>query len=235
MSDVAEQFYERNFERLSGVPEAATPEDFLNSTRAGGQRYSQALAWLESHPGLDVLELGCGTPEVPRLLAANARSYTVVDIVKGRLGDDPPPNLHLVHANLDHDFPVPDAAFDVVLAMMVIEHLYDPFHSFGEVARVLRPGGVAFVNLPNVASIRCRLDLLFGRLPYTSIPDWFETREWDGNHLHYFTVATVRRLAGHFGLEVTGLYPVGAQLWLKRLRPQLFCHEITYQLRRPAN
>src|SRR5690348_11557432 len=180
MSDVAERFYQRNFERMQRTGAAGTDEDFLAAARAGGARYSQALAWLEANPGTDVLELGCGAPEIPRLLARRARSYTVVDIVSGRLGEDPPANLRPIQANLDNDFPLPTAAFDAVLAMMVVEHLYDPFHAFGEIARVLRPGGVAFINLPNVASIRCRVDLLLGRLPYTSIPDWFETREWDG-------------------------------------------------------
>ena len=232
MTDVAERFYQRNFDRLSATADLAPEGDFLAATRAGGARYSGALAFLEANPGRDVLELGCGHPDIPRLLAGFARSYTVIDIVQGRLGDDPPSNLHLIQANLDDDFPVESAGFDVVLAMMVIEHLYDPFHSFAELARILRPGGTAFVNLPNVASIRCRIDLLRGRLPYTSIPDWFATREWDGNHLHYFTVASVRRIADHVGLRVTGADPVGAALWLKRMRPQLFCHEITYELRK---
>jgi len=234
MSDVAERFYERNFERLNRQPPAGESGDFLAATRAGGGRYTQALAHLEAHPGLDVVELGCGHPEIPRLLARTARSYTVIDVVKGRLGEDPPPNLHLVHANLDSDFPVPDEAADVVLALMIIEHLYDPFHSFAELARVLRPGGVAFVNLPNIASVRCRIDLLRGRLPSTSVRNWFETGEWDGNHLHYFTADSVRRIAGLFGLSVVELHSVGAMLWLKRLRPQLFCHEITYELRPTA-
>ena len=234
MSDVAERFYQRNFERMQHAGGVGSDEAFLADARGGGARYSQALAWLEAHPGSDVLELGCGAPEIPRLLARRARSYTVIDIVQGRLGDDPPANLVPIQANLDNDFPLPDAAFDAVLAMMVVEHLYDPFHAFAEIARVLRPGGVAFVNLPNVASIRCRIDLLLGRLPYTSIPEWFETREWDGGHLHYFTVAAVRRLAESVGMAVAELHPVGAQRWLKRLRPQLFCHEITYALRRAS-
>ena len=144
-----------------------------------------------------------------------------------------PANVQTNRANLDDDFPVGSASFDVVHAMMVIEHLYDPFHSFGELARTLRPGGRAFVNLPNIASVRCRLALLFGRLPHTSTPDWFARREWDGSHLHYFTVATVKQVAALVGLELIELQPVGRMTALKRLRPQLFCHEINFTLRKP--
>jgi SAM-dependent methyltransferase len=35
----------------------------------------------------------------------------------------------------------PDAAFDVVIMSMVIEHLYDPFDVMREIARVIKPGG----------------------------------------------------------------------------------------------
>jgi hypothetical protein len=33
---------------------------------------------------------------------------------------------------------------------------------------------------------------------------------------------------------LTAMHPVGGMTWLKRLRPQLFCHEITFVLRKPA-
>ena len=114
--------------------------------------------------------------------------------------------------------------------MMIIEHLYDPFRAFRELGRVLRPGGCAFVNLPNIASIKCRLQLLAGRMPVTSSPNWYELRQWDGGHLHYFTVELVRRLAAANGLRLEAVYPVGNLRWLKRLRPSLLCHEISYVL-----
>ena len=37
--------------------------------------------------------------------------------------------------------------------------------------------------------------------------DWFDRGEWDGNHLHYFTVASVERIAAHVGLRVESLAP----------------------------
>ena len=134
---------------------------------------------------------------------------------------------------MNEDFPLPDNAFDAVIAMMVIEHLFDPFHSFQEVFRITRPGGRIFINLPNIGSIRCRLQLLRGQLPITSSIDWFEKREWDGNHLHYFTVSEVTRLAELVGLRLEKVFAVGNALALKRLRPSLFCHEISYVFSKP--
>jgi SAM-dependent methyltransferase len=231
-ADAATRFYERSHQQLDAACGEADDAAFLATMQSGIGRYSRAYQHLTQNPGLDVLELGCGSAVVARTLGPLARGYTMIDIVAARLGEDTPANVTAIQANLDDDFPVADASFDVVNAMMVVEHLYDPFHSFAEIARVLRPGGVAFVNLPNIASLRCRFALLIGRLPNTSAADWFERREWDGNHLHYFTVASVRQIAALVGLELTALAPVGRAAALKRLRPQLLCHEITFELRK---
>ena len=39
----------------------------------------------------------------------------------------------------------PNAAFDLVYSFNVFEHLNDPAATFGEMVRVLRPGGVAYI------------------------------------------------------------------------------------------
>ena len=228
--NAAQRFYERNHALMR---QAAPPRDKQReelALRAGNHRYSAAYSHLKAHPGLNVLELGYGGPGIVDHMAPLAATYHVVDIVDRIEPAHRPANLTVHQSNLDNRFPFSDATFDVVVAMMVIEHLYDPFHAFAEVARVLKPGGAAFVNLPNVGSLRCRLQLLRGQLPVTSQPNWFEIREWDGGHLHYFTVAEVKRLAALSGLGVTGVCPIGALPALKRLRPSLLCHEITYSL-----
>ena len=48
--------------------------------------------------------------------------------------------------------PFRDAAFDLVTANMVVEHLSDPATQFAEIARVLRPGGVFLFHTPNARS-----------------------------------------------------------------------------------
>lgn len=44
--------------------------------------------------------------------------------------------------------PVPDASFDVVLCTEVLEHVPEPSAALKEIARVLRPGGRAFLTVP---------------------------------------------------------------------------------------
>jgi 2-polyprenyl-3-methyl-5-hydroxy-6-metoxy-1,4-benzoquinol methylase len=50
-----------------------------------------------------------------------------------------------------------EACFDVVTLLQVIEHIVDPAALLREVARLLAPGGVVYLNTPNVDSASFRL------------------------------------------------------------------------------
>lgn len=220
-------FYDRNAEELA---------ETLDLARAGaevrrpGNRYFCVLDHLSDPGRLHAVELGFGTVSRAALFSSLFASFEAADISATRLLGGQSVGFSYRDIDLDRDWPYGDGTLDVVIAMMVFEHLFDPFHTFAELARVLKPGGIAFVNLPNIGSVRCRLQLLAGRMPVTSLPDWFEKRQWDGGHLHYFTIALVRRIAALNGLRVVRLYPVGRFAGLKRLWPGLLCHEISYVL-----
>lgn len=64
--------------------------------------------------------------------------------------------------------PYADASFDVVMSANVLEHLTDVDLFFGEVARVLRPGGYFLAKTPNKNHYVC----LFSEIT----PHWFH--EW---------------------------------------------------------
>jgi SAM-dependent methyltransferase len=227
-------FYDRHHR---SKPAAGTPRgvaDALSELRAPGSRYFCVFDQLPD-PGVhSALELGFGYPHISRALASVFGSYIAVDVAARAIlaRGDGNPGFNCLAADLDQDFPIASGSMDVVIAMMVIEHLFDPFHAFGEVARVCKPGGTVFVNLPMVTAIKNRLALLAGRLPMTSSRNWFELREWDGGHLHYFDVAHVRKVASLNGLEMVATYPVGRFYRLKRAWPQLLCGEISFVFRK---
>lgn len=52
-----------------------------------------------------------------------------------------------VHADIT-DLPFDDASFDLVLCSHVLEHVPDDRSAIGELFRVLRPGGVALIQVP---------------------------------------------------------------------------------------
>ena len=230
LDSAARRFYQRSCDATlrTAAPRETSVADGILALKSPGHRYHCVYQELSAAPGLHVCELGYGGPELVPALASLSKSYTIVDIVDRYTGAAPA-NVKVTLSDLDNDFPFEDGQFDVVIAMMVIEHLFDPFHSFKEIARICRPGaGKIFVNLPNIASIKCRWALLRGRMPVTSSVDWFEKREWDGNHLHNFTISDTLKLADLYGLKKPRIYPVGQGLPLKQLMPTLFCHEVSF-------
>lgn len=233
-NDAVERFYQVSHASSVGDTKMVvlSAEQAAAELLASPHRYRCVYDHLQKHPFANVAELGFGSPRLLGALANGCAEYTIVDIVDRTGNVALPTNTQFQKADLCDDFPFPDESFDVTIAMMIVEHLFDPFHSFREIARITKKGGKVFVNLPNIASIRCRLQLLAGRMPVTSSSDWFKKREWDGNHLHYFTVRDTRRLAAGSGLRLDTLHPVGKHPWLKRMRPTLFCHEISFEFTR---
>ncbi len=78
------------------------------------------------------------------------------------------PNLALNHANI-YALPYPDNTFDAVILSEILEHVDDDVAALTEVYRVLRPGGVAAITVPNADypflwdPINKTLEMLTGR------------------------------------------------------------------------
>jgi SAM-dependent methyltransferase len=219
------RFYDR---RHPGEPSSAIVDYDL---RRKGSRYYGILDSISAPGLLSAVEWGFGDPSCAAALNRVFGSYIALDISAERIAAEDVPFRVMAH-NLNYDLPFPDEAFDVSIAMMVIEHLFNPFHSFREIARTTKRGGHVFINLPMLTSIKNRARLAVGRLPVTSSKNWWQLEEWDGGHLHYFTIPTVRRLGEKYGLLMTRLYPVGQVLWLKEIWPAMFCDELSFLFRR---
>jgi ubiquinone/menaquinone biosynthesis C-methylase UbiE len=100
-----------------------------------------------------LLDIGCGTGFVISLLADTFDEVHGIDPTRAMLDkvDTSPGNITL-QEGVAEDLPFPDASFDLVTAYSVLHHLADHRPVLAEVARVLRPGGVFYVDLePNRA------------------------------------------------------------------------------------
>jgi SAM-dependent methyltransferase len=82
--------------------------------------------------------------------------------------------------------------FDLVCLMAVLEHLLDPRALLKEVARQLKPGARLLVEIPDAGA--------FDR-PSTHEP-LEPFGEFSNEHINYFSIGDVRRLAHAVGLEV---------------------------------
>lgn len=201
---------------------------------AYGQRYWLARRMAE---GLQrrkrLLEIGCGSGETVRWLAHTFgfEHATGVDIaLPVAAGPESGSKVRFKQGDFNHPLPEPDGTIDLLLAMMVVEHVFDPFAAKAEIRRLLAPSGVAVINLPLVTGFKNRLRLLSGRLPVTSRPysSWFRDRQWDGNHLHYFTLDSIQRLCAETGLYWVAHAPVGRFMGFKKMWPALLASELTF-------
>lgn len=127
------------------------------------------------------------------------------------------------------DFPFEDNLFDAVIALELIEHLYDPDHFLEEVYRVLKPSGYFILSTPNLASIHNRIALLFGFQPFSMNPshrfrighitDTFRLHKYNPDvgvkrefdHIRLFTYRALKDLLKRYGFKVIKSYGAKAE------------------------
>jgi ubiquinone/menaquinone biosynthesis C-methylase UbiE len=114
------------------------------------------------HPGMSVLDCGCGPGSITADLATAVAPGEVIgiDIEPGQLdaaqalaADRRVDNVRFERASI-YDLPFRDASFDAVFCHTVVEHLAQPQTAFVEVRRIMRPGGIFGVRDPDYGTWR---------------------------------------------------------------------------------
>ena len=106
---------------------------------------------------------------------------------------------------------LPPASFDVAMSLDVLEHVPEPLDFLIHIRKILRPGGLVAIQVPNAAALITHL-------------------EWDRNqifngliHLNYFDPASLDQLARLAGLESVSTFTFLSELGKIRAfkRPQI--------------
>ncbi len=98
-----------------------------------------------------------------------------------------------VHTGLLEEARYPDASFDAIALIELLEHLRDPRALLAECRRILRPGGVVMATTPNGASWTARA--MGARWDVFSLNGM-------GGHVSFFNPGSLRLLAERAGFEV---------------------------------
>jgi len=107
-------------------------------------------------------------------------------------------NLHFYKCDVDEGLPFVNSFFDAVSCIAVLEHVFNPPNVLDEIHRVLKPRGIFIVEVPNIAWIPYRIQLLFGKLPKTG--GVYSGADWE--HLHNFTKITLFKLLIKKGFKI---------------------------------
>ncbi len=111
-----------------------------------------------------------------------------------------------VAADLNHGLPFRPASFDLVMMLEVVEHLADIPAMLGEIARVLRPGGVAILTTPNRLNASSRLHyLLSGFYKGRRAPLPYRYKVEDGRNWHVMGLNDFHWMGHGVGLRLDAL------------------------------
>jgi SAM-dependent methyltransferase len=153
-----------------------------------------------------VLDVGCGKGSFLRAFARLHPDWQCVGIEPSRAEADLARRAGgtEVIEGMFGSVPLETGSFDLIAIMHVLEHVSRPIETLRELHRLLRPGGRAFIEVPNPCDLNMFYDLLL-----------FE-------HLHHFTPETLAWLAVREGFEVMAherSTSYGAQRLIARKRP----------------
>jgi ubiquinone/menaquinone biosynthesis C-methylase UbiE len=121
----------------------------LHANRSAARHAAFFLPYLE--PGMRVLDCGCGSGAITLGLAQAVYPGAVVGIdvaeveierCRQRALEAGVENVRF-EVGSAYALPFPDRSFDAVFAHNVLEHVAEPERALGEMARVLKPGGIA--------------------------------------------------------------------------------------------
>jgi SAM-dependent methyltransferase len=138
-----------------------------------------------------VLDVGCASGGF--MSAMSARGWTVCGIEPRESAAQLASALGRVHAGGIETAPFEPGTFDVVTFWSVLEHVHEPVGALRQASRLLKPGGVVVLLVPNFGGIERRVFRrhFFG----LDVP----------RHLYHFTPRTIHRAADRAGLRVESI------------------------------
>ncbi|HNG96625.1 MAG TPA: class I SAM-dependent methyltransferase, partial [Acidobacteriota bacterium] len=100
--------------------------------------------------GRHVVEVGCGTGYNTQWLARHATSVRALDFSPGMLSKArarvTTETVQFIEHDLTQPWPIADASADLIVVLLVLEHIENLAFFFSESARVLGPGGDLYLS-----------------------------------------------------------------------------------------
>lgn len=160
---------------------------------------SHYYLWKFAGTGNRVLDIGCGEGFLAARLADRGNRVSGIDVLEAPKHADRLEKYVVcdLMRGLEPALPAFEGMrFDRILLMDVLEHLPRPEEVLESAKKLLAPGGLILVSVPNVANLTVRLMLMLGQFNYT------DRGILDRTHLRFFTRKTARRMLERRGFEI---------------------------------
>jgi len=172
------------------------------------RRVRTVFEWLNPTGGDLILDAGCGRGFYPNFIRHASSAHIVgmelelpyLRIAQKQLAGKT--GITLINGNIYH-LPFPAAFFDKIILSEVLEHLPDDCGALISLARVLKPGGLIAVTVPNSNypfwwdPINKTLETLFNTHVQRSVFAGI-----GANHQRLYTADDLRAVVVHAGLEI---------------------------------
>lgn len=161
------------------------------------------------------VDLGCGNGYLASRLGASGLHVTGVDASESGLAianqNYATDKVRFVRAEFGFDLInllAPERRFDLVVSSDVIEHLYRPAALIETAAALLKPGGHLIVGTPYHGYLK--------NLAISVLNKWDAHHgvHWDGGHIKFFSVRTLRTLVVRHGFKQARFHFYGRMPWL---------------------
>ncbi len=175
--------------------------------------------------GTEWLDAGCGTGTLSRWLADQSCTVLGVDAAPSMINaavtlassaaDCGPLRFQLVETIAR--LPLNSHSADGVLCSSVLEYVPDPEACLTEFARVLRPGGILLVSLPNAGSLIRRSQIGYNRLGQFFGRNWVVYLSHSKNQ---YSSSQFERVLLNRGFGLDRALPFGGPLprWMQRVQ-----------------
>lgn len=177
----------------------------LDADETGWDFSKIASLWPHFDQPLTIADIGCGAGAITGELVRRGNRVVGVDIMKDALERAAARGLEPLFHDLNSlPLPLEAGTFDAVVALDVLEHVFDPLALLLDLRRLLRPTGFLITFIPNHFDLLERVDLMRGRgivhrehlkLDPTITPERYF-------HIRFFTIAEARRLVERSGFRI---------------------------------
>ena len=178
-------YYSDNYPSYDPGQKKANPYHLSLFERIGSGSRVKMVTRFKS--GGKILDIGCSTGKFLRAMQAFSGWETWgIEPNQSSADEAETHGIRIIRGTFEQA-DLPEGAWDVITLWDVLEHLYDPRTALQRIRRLLKPGGILVIRVPNMESRDARL---FGRA-------------WAGldapRHLYVFRLSTLQTL-----LEKTG-------------------------------